>query len=202
MLEMVKMHLLDTETQTTILNDISKRVEDVYDLLDNLLRWAKSQMQGIVLTPVIFDVQKEVNTVVENLTSVAENKLISLKANVERQSVFADKDLFSVVVRNLVSNAIKFTTKGGEVKICSEISDNKLIISVKDRGTGIPKNVQEHLFKISETVSLPGTNNEKGTGLGLLLCYDFAKANGGEIWFTSEEGAGSTFSFSVPIKKS
>jgi signal transduction histidine kinase len=201
MLELVKMKMLDPETQTKILMDISKRVEDVYRLLDNLLRWAKTQMQGIVLTPVYFDVQDEIHEVLGSLQNVAVAKKISLYTNVEKQDVFADRDMFSVIIRNLVSNSIKFTSENGDITVTSEISGNKLNISVTDTGTGMSPEALNDLFKITKTVSVLGTNNETGTGLGLLLCSDFVKANGGKIWVTSKQGKGSKFSFSVPLKK-
>jgi len=97
-------------------------------------------------------------------------------------------------------NAIKYTPAEGKITIDSELSDNKLIISVKDTGTGMPQEVQDKLFKLSETRSQRGTNNESGTGLGLVLCADFVKINGGNIWFNSKQGEGSTFCFSVPVK--
>jgi signal transduction histidine kinase len=201
LLKLVNMKKLDPETQTTIFMDISKRVENVFRLLDNLLRWAKSQMQGIVLSPVYFDVQGEVHEVIDSLQNVAEAKDISLKTHVEKQEVFADRDMFSVIVRNLTSNALKFTAEEGEVTINSEISDNMLVISVTDTGTGMTPETLKNLFNLTKTVSVLGTNNESGTGLGLLLCSDFVKANGGDIWVSSKQGEGSKFSFSIPLKK-
>ena len=201
MLELVKMKMVDPEKQTTLLTEISKRVEDVYRLLDNLLRWAKSQMQGIIFSPVYFDVQKEIQDVMYSVQNAAAEKGISLNLHAENQEVFADLDMFSVIVRNLTTNAIKFTTEGGEITISSEISNDKLVISVKDTGTGMTPEAVKNLFSLTKTVSVLGTNNEKGTGLGLLLCSEFVKANGGEIWVNSKQGEGSTFSFSVPLKK-
>jgi two-component system sensor histidine kinase/response regulator len=109
--------------------------------------------------------------------------------------------MFAVVVRNLTMNAIKYTSTEGEVTLDSEQSGDKLIISVKDTGTGMPQEIQDSLFKLSETKSRYGTNNESGVGFGLVLCADFVKANGGDIWFNSVHGEGSTFYFSVPAKK-
>jgi len=200
-LKLTNMNLIDIETQNQLLKDVAKRVDDVYGLLDNLLRWAKSQMQGIVLKPVCFDVQHEIRTVVRDLQNIANSKMIVLRSCAGKQEVYADSDIFSVVLRNLTTNALKYTSAGGEVTIDSELSGNKMVVSVKDTGTGMPKEVQDKLFNFSETRSQRGTDNESGTGLGLVLCADFVKANGGRIWFTSVQDEGSTFYFTVPVKK-
>ena len=134
------------------------------------------------------------------MQNVADAKKIVLITNVKKQEVYADRDMFSVVIRNLVSNAIKFTREDGEITIDSEISGNKLHISVIDTGTGMSPEVLDTLFTLTKTMSVLGTNNETGTGLGLLLCADFVKANGGKIWVSSKQGEGSKFSFSVPLK--
>jgi len=199
-LKLTHMNILDAETQAQMLKDVSKQVDDVYGLLDNLLHWAKSQMQGIVISPVYFDVQNEIRTVMNGLQEIAAAKMVILNNRAGNQEVYADRDMFSVVVRNLATNALKYTSAGGEITIGSELSDKMLVVSVKDTGMGMSQEVQEKLFKLSETQSRRGTDNESGTGLGLVLCADFVKANGGDIWFTSVQGGGSTFYFSVPAK--
>ena len=201
-LRLANKNMLDAETQAQLLKDISNRVDDTYELLDNLLRWSKSQMQGIVPAPVYFDVQKGSRSVTDSLQTTAAIKQIILENQIEQQQIYTDRDMFAVVVRNLTANAIKYTSVNGTVTLDSELSDNMLVISVKDTGTGMSQEVQDKLFKLSETTqSQYGTNNESGTGLGLVLCTDFVKANGGRIWFTSVQGEGSTFYFSVPVKK-
>ena len=199
-LKLTHTNVLDAETQTRMLKDVSKRADDVHKLLDNLLRWAKNQMQGIIISPVYFDVQSEIRTIMNGFQEIAATKMVTLNNRTRNQEIYADRDMFSVVVRNLVTNALKYTSLGGEVTIDSELSDNMMVISVKDTGTGIPQEVQDELFKLSKTKSQRGTGNEGGTGLGLVLCADFVKANGGNIWFTSVQGEGSTFFFSVPVK--
>jgi len=201
LLRLTNMNLMDIDTQNQLLKDVSKRVDDVYGLLDNLLRWAKSQMKGIILTPVNFDVQHEIRRVVDDLHSIATSKKITINNRVKKQEIYADRDIFSVVMRNLAMNALKYSSAGCEIIIDLELSDNMLVVSVKDCGMGMPKDVQDKLFNFSETKSRRGTDNETGTGLGLVLCADFVKANGGRIWFTSEQGKGSTFFFSVPMKR-
>jgi len=192
---------LDIGTQVQLLKDVSKRVDDVLGLLDNLLRWAKNQMQGIIPMPVYLDAQKESLTVTDSLQDIAANKQIVLENRIERQQIYADRDMFAVVVRNLTANAIKYTFAEGRVILASELSDDMLTVSVKDNGTGMTQDVQDTLFKLSETRIRKGTDNESGTGLGLVLCADFVKANGGNIWYTSAPKEGSTFFFSVPAGK-
>ncbi len=200
MLKLVNDNNIDAETQTELFKGISNRVDDTYGLLDNLLCWSKSQMQGIVSLPVYFDVQAESHTVTDALQGIAMEKQIHMHNLIKNQQIYADKDMFAVVIRNLTMNAIKYTFAGGEVVLNSERSNGMLIISVKDNGMGMTQEVQDNLFNLSETKSKRGTNNESGTGLGLVLCADFVKTNGGSIWFTSKLKEGSTFYFSLPVK--
>ena len=200
-LKLTNKDMLDAETQTQLLKDITGRVDETYGLLENLLRWAKSQMQGIIPSPVHFNAQDVSLTVTDAIQYIASNKGIILNNNIEEQQVYADCDMFAVVVRNLSMNAIKYSSYEGEVTLSSKSSGNMLEISVKDTGTGMSQEVQNKLFNLSETKSQRGTGNESGTGLGLVLCADFVKINGGSIWFTSKEGEGSTFSFTVPVKE-
>ena len=200
LLKIRNVYNLDSETHKKLFETISNRVTDMYDLLDNLLRWAKSQMQGVSISPIYFDAQTEILEVLQTMQDYAAHKLLLINNNTFSQQIFADKDMFAVVFRNLITNAIKFTPENGEITVGTELASNMLIISVQDTGTGMSKNIQEKLFNITKTESKPGTNNEMGTGLGLVLCADFVKSNKGNIWFDSEIGRGSTFYFSMPIK--
>jgi two-component system sensor histidine kinase/response regulator len=199
LLQLANNNKLDAEKQARFLKDLSSRLSDACGLLDNLLQWAKSQMQGIIPTPVHFDAQEASRAITDSIQHIAASKKIALNNNIESHQIYTDCDMFTIVVRNLTMNAIKYTSAEGEIILASELAGDKLIISVRDNGTGMSQEVQDKLFKLSETQSQTGTNNESGTGLGLVLCADFAKINGGEIWFTSKEGEGSTFYFSVPV---
>ena len=199
-LNLVNNNQMDIEMQAQLMKDISIRVDGTFGLLDNLLRWAKSQMQGIVPAPAYFDAQRASQEVTDSIRSVAESKHIVLNNRIGQQQVYADRDMFTVIVRNLTANAIKYTLAEGEVTLSSELKNNMLVISVKDTGIGMSQEVQDNLFKLSETKSRRGTNNETGAGLGLVLSAEFVKINGGSIWFTSKQGEGSTFFFSVQIK--
>jgi len=200
-LKLANKAMLDAEAQANLLKDIACRVDDTYSLLDNLLHWSKSQMQGIAPSPVFFNIHDETRAVVDSLRDIAAAKKISLYNHIGNQIVYADRDMLNVVVRNLTTNAIKYTSAEGEVTLSSELSGdmNMLIVSVKDNGTGISPLAQEQLFKLSEARSRRGTKNESGAGMGLVLCADFVKINGGSIWCTSKIGEGSTFFFSVPV---
>ncbi len=201
MLRLINGDNMDAQTQSELLKGISNRIDDTYGLLDNLLCWTKSQMQGISPLPVYFDVQTESLPITDSLQGTATEKQIVLSNIIEKQQVYADKDMFAVVIRNLTTNALKYTFTGGEVTLSSKLSDNNmLVISVQDTGTGMTQEVQERLFKLAETKSKRGTNNESGTGLGLVLCADFIRTNGGSIWFETQQGKGTTFFFTLPCK--
>jgi len=199
LLMMANEKMLDADMQAQLFKDISNEVDDCFGLLDNLLRWAKSQMQGIIPSPSYFDAQESSCEVTDTLQSIALSKNIVLDNQIGRQQLYADRNMFSVVVRNLTMNALKYTSADGEVTLSSELSGNMLVISVKDTGIGMPQEVQDNMFKLTETKSRRGTNNESGVGLGLILCADFVKANGGNIWFNSKPEEGSTFFFSIPV---
>jgi len=110
----------------------------------------------------------------------------------------ADKAMINTVFRNLISNAIKFTMPGGEITISSAVNPGEIIFSIRDTGVGIPQNSIERIFKIEQNYSTPGTNQEKGTGLGLILCKEFVEKHNGRIWVESEKGVGSIFYFTLP----
>ena len=119
----------------------------------------------------------------------------------DKISVHGDIDMLKTVTRNLLSNAIKFSNEGAEINVKLEIKDAAAVISVQDHGCGIDEEGQKKLLHPDTHFSTFGTKNEEGSGLGLLLCQDFVQKNGGKLWFVSRKGEGSTFSFSVPIKK-
>jgi len=144
----------------------------------------------------------------ELLNQSAENKSIKLINKLpEYIFVDADKDMLSTIIRNLLSNSIKFTPKGGEIKVIAkliETNNNRdfVEIKIKDNGIGIPKEIQTKLFDIGENTQTKGTENETGTGLGLILCKEFVEKHGGNIWVESEEAKGSDFNFTLPVNKS
>lgn len=181
-----------------ILFDTSK---NSYALLENLLEWSRSQTGRIKNEPQNIELHFIVHDTIALLTNQAEKKNIQLlNGLLAEDTVFADENMIRTVIRNLMSNAIKYTNEGGNIAITSTIKDNQRIIKIRDSGIGIsPENI-EKLFRIDTNYTTHGTADESGTGLGLILCKEFVEKNNGTIWVESELGKGSVFSFSLPIK--
>lgn len=177
----------------------NKTSEEVFSLLDNLLKWTKSQLGKLTVIPQKLDISGLADGVVEVMNSVAEVKHIKLiRTDHESFFVYVDIEMIKSILRNLISNAVKFSNPDSEIKVGIKSEDGKVIVSVTDSGKGIKKEDQHKLLKDSTHFTTYGTNSEEGSGLGLLLCRDFARKNGGELWFESEENLGSVFSFSLP----
>ncbi|GGA69958.1 hypothetical protein GCM10008015_08410 [Flavobacterium palustre] len=171
-----------------------------YKLLENLLGWSQVQTGMIEFNPKKIALNALIQDNLELNRNAALNKNIRLLFDADEFiEVEADKNMIDTIVRNLLTNAIKFTDKHGEIKVEMKKYPQKAEISVTDSGVGIPKSIKEKLFKINGRVSQKGTDNETGTGLGLLLCSEFIKKHQGKIWVESEIGKGSTFKFSLPL---
>lgn len=169
-------------------------------LVDNLLIWARSQMQGTSVKPESISIYSLANNTLTLLAPQAQRKSVQLH-NLSRQDIegFADTDMIQLVLRNLLSNAIKFCNEGDVITIETEPADNDmLLVSVRDTGIGIKAEKLPKLFGLRTYTSL-GTAKEKGSGLGLAMCRDFVENNGGKIWVESTEGEGSTFKFTIPL---
>lgn len=183
----------------TYVDIIHKSAQNLYQLLENLLQWSRSQTGSIDFDPGWFSLKEVSDEVVQALQIHSERKNIKVKNNIkESHSVFADENLFSTVIRNLLSNSIKFTATGGRVELSSKEDRGFIEVSVKDNGTGIEKGEIKKLFSLDYNVSKKGTQDEKGTGLGLALSKEFVEKNGGRIWAESTPGMGSIFKFTVP----
>ncbi len=195
----------DSPQRMDLLGMIKTSSESAYNLLENLLQWARTQTDRIKYNPVLSDINELID---QNLTlseASAENKHISLVSELKCSSkAFADKNMINLVLRNLISNAIKFTNDGGIVTV--QCSDNEkkpdyIEISVADTGIGISEDNIKKLFRIDEYFSTSGTAGESGTGLGLIISKEFIEKNGGEINISSELGVGTTFTFTLPKKE-
>ena len=181
------------------LETLNESAQKGYKLLENLLQWSRVQTGRINKAPRILNLRSAATEGIEPLEGTAEGKKIKLKNDIPGNiKVFSDKNMLVTVVRNIVSNAIKYSYEGGEVITGAEKKDDKVITFISDRGTGISKEAQEKLFRIDSDYSTPGTQEESGSGLGLILSRDFIRENKGDIWLESEPGKGSTFYFSLP----
>jgi len=180
-------------------NVFMKSVQSINDLLENLLFWARNQRGEDAYVPEKLNLNLIVEKNLLVFKGIADSKEISLKTSIfEEYNVFADKNMLTLIVRNLLSNAIKYTPKGGSINIEVIRKNGNLQLSVKDTGIGFTPEVAAKIFKSDTFYTTIGTNNEKGSGLGLILCKEFVKRMNGEIWVESTPGAGSTFSFTIP----
>lgn len=174
--------------------------KQTYFLLENLLEWAQMQQHQIPFSPVALNLKLMVMETFALLSENATQKNIQLYNNVnDKITVWADRPMLNSIIRNLVSNAIKFTPKGGTITLTAQQVENFVQISVTDNGVGIDPKIQKTLFAEGWNTSTYGTQNEKGTGLGLVLCKEFTECHGGIMQVESEPGKGSTFRFSIPV---
>jgi len=175
---------------------------NLFSLLENLLQWAKIKQGLIPFEPKNMLLFKIAEESIVNVHEPAKNKGIEIINSIEDGvEVYADKNMLQTVIRNLVSNAIKFTPKGGKISLNAKVSEDKSVeVSVKDSGIGMNPVMMDNLFRLDVRTNRPGTEGEASTGLGLILCKDFIEKQGGKIWVESEEGKGSVFYFTVPCE--
>lgn len=178
---------------------ISKSAKGIYNLLENLLEWSRVQTGRIKCEPKI----NKLEDIIEDVVSLNNFNILKKHLRLEKflepdLEFFGDRKMIETVLRNLISNAIKFTKPKGRIKIQTEKKDSFVQIKISDNGIGIEQNNIEKLFKIDEQVATQGTENEKGTGLGLILCKEFIEKNNGTIWVESEINKGTDFYLSLP----
>ena len=177
-----------------------KSVQSVGDLLENLLLWAKSQRGDINFDPENITLNTVINRNLQLFKSIADIKGIEFQIDMDDSfEVFADKNMLLTIVRNIISNAIKYTPKKGKITIKVERDTQFNKVSISDTGIGFDKNTANKIFDTKSFYTTVGTNNEAGSGLGLLLCKEFTELNGGEIWAESEPSKGAKFFFTVPV---
>jgi PAS domain S-box-containing protein len=201
--------LIDQNFESFSEQEIKQYVKLIYkssltvtDLLENLLTWSRAQRNIFTVSPhnvaVYFTVERCFGQLIQN----ALHKEIRLKNNVLPDTVvYADEEMISTIIRNLISNAIKFTNRGGTISVIAQSSPEHVAIGIKDTGVGIASDKIAQLFQPNENQSSPGTEGEKGTGLGLLICKDFAEKNNGKIWAESSPEQGTTFWIKLPPQK-
>jgi len=184
-----------------LLTEANRTTEDLFILLDNLLKWTKTQTGKLNISIQKIDIISIVHGLIDlyNLMSLNKNINIKLESKIEVLEVDSDPDIIKTIIRNLISNAIKFSYSGNEVIINIDENENDVIVSVKDNGCGISEeNKSTILVKKDSGFTSYGTNNEEGSGLGLNLCVEFTHKIGGKIWFESELEKGSIFYVSIP----
>ncbi len=190
---------LDPETAKEFLEGMHKSSKNAFNLLENLLEWSRIQTGRLPMAPQMVDVSDILEDNLSLLQVNIENKEIAVEKHLnEKEEAWADENAVHTVIRNLLSNAIKFTPKGGTISIYSQRLKDKVVITVKDSGVGMDQETLDNLFRIDRRNTTRGTDKEKGSGLGLILCKEFVERNYGSLSVESKEGAGSMFSFTLP----
>jgi PAS domain S-box-containing protein len=193
---------MDDEKKLVMIKRISEASKFNYSLLENLLEWSRNQMGNIQYNPSMVNLSEIVSKTTNILQSFAMNKNITMNININNEYfAHCDSDILNTVLRNLISNAIKFSNENSSIEIKAQVyvqNTDFIKISIKDNGVGMSDEQIKNLFKLESNKSSVGTKNEKGSGLGLILCHDFVTMNKGHIWVESEENKGSTFFFTIP----
>ncbi len=188
------------EKSERIIEIIKSSSKQTLTLLNNLLDWARTQTGQIDFKPENQRLQPIIQKIVDVLNSLATIKNITLSSSLSDDIIaYADLNMLKIVLRNLIQNAIKFTDSGGKVDIHALSNQNQIEITISDNGVGMNEETLNKLFNIDTTISTAGTANEKGSGLGLILCKEFVEKHGGKIWVESEVGKGSRFVFTLPL---
>ncbi|WP_113639633.1 sensor histidine kinase [Nubsella zeaxanthinifaciens] len=200
-LKMVAFNELKDEEFKNLAPTLSKDIVYTTDLLENVLHWSRSQLKGFGINKEFFNVRNVIlNEINYHLPSASLKKIHIIHDVFPNEVAYADVLMFQIVIRNILNNAIKFCNEGCEILITASYQNTGMIkVCIKDNGVGIPHDLQEKLFT-DENISSRGTRNEKGTGLGLMICKDFMQRNGGDVTVDSTEGVGSTFCITVPTK--
>jgi PAS domain S-box-containing protein len=193
---------MDDQQRKGLLELINVSSEGAFNLLENLLQWARTQTDKIKYNPENMDINEIIASTISLLSITAEKKHIRLRNLIAKKTVvYADKNMINTVIRNLISNAVKFTSNDGDVSISAVDKEKMVEIRVTDTGVGMNQENLGKLFRIDMYHSTTGTSGETGTGLGLVICKEFIEKHGGKIIVESEERKGSTFSFTLPKKK-
>ena len=193
---------LQEEKIKNYLNSINKSAINGNDLLENLLQWSRVQTGRMTFEPVKQNLLEISEKVIGLFEGNSQQKGITFTCNITSDiDVFADENMLNTILRNLISNAIKFTSDNGQIALKAKLlTDSPYVeISVSDTGIGMNESTINSLFDVNNTFSSKGTANETGTGLGLIICKEFVEKHNGKIWVQSEEGKGSVFSFLIPV---
>ena len=192
------------EERKEMIGIIGESAGHVYNLLNNLLNWSISQRGVIQFNPKITNIVDLVNDNITLLTDQAAKKSINIefKPSHEDINLLIDTNILNVVIRNLLTNAVKYTDKNGTIRLNCVVKGKNVVLSIKDNGIGISEENVNKLFRNDIHFSTRGTKNETGTGLGLIVCKEFIEKHQGKIWLESEENEGTTFFISIPVNRS
>lgn len=189
---------LTRDELNVLLKKLEENIFNTADFLDNLLEWSKSQLEGMVVKPEIFPIGRVVRGTLKILNPQIAEKKLSIENNIDADAIaFADRNMITVVVRNLISNSIKFCNEGDSIILNCSSRPTSILISVKDTGVGIDPIDQAKIFQLEHSIT-EGTSGEKGHHIGLVLCKDMVEQNNGKIWFESTVGKGTTFFIEIP----
>jgi len=191
---------MNMEEIREITQNLKTSATNIYTLLENLLEWSRLRRGGMDFVPEKLNLKEKIESCIDVLTESARKKRIELTFSIpDEMEVFADNHMIDAIIRNLVSNSVKFTPAGGKINVAAVYSNNHFIeIKISDSGIGMTPELKNKLFMINEKTSRNGTEGELSTGLGLLLCKEFIEKHNGKIWVESEVGDGSIFSFTIP----
>jgi signal transduction histidine kinase len=194
-----KFDKLEENKKKNYIKNIKNTANRTYNLLENLLLWSRLQTDRLEFTPENILAIEYLNEVLVQYEPICSEKRLEIYNQVDEKCVvFADKTIVSIILKNLISNAIKYNSPGGSVFINYHIHNNLVQFDITDTGIGMDNSQIQNLFRLDKSRKTAGTGGEVGTGLGLILCFECVKKNGGELWAKSKEGEGSTFSFTVP----
>ncbi len=198
-LELLSFDILDEKENAVARQELLSLTKNTSDLLFNLLSWSKTQMEGVRSKPKDNNLSEILASTINTQHVIASQKDIRFENNIDKRlTALCDEDMLQLVVRNLLNNAIKFTPTFGKISITTFTDKDKAVIAITDNGSGIPEEQQNEIFSL-KIRSTYGTNNEKGIGLGLVLCKEYIEMQNGHIWFESQPGTGTTFFISLPM---
>lgn len=192
---------MDEAYRSKVVRLINKSTQDIYNLLENLLLWSSSQLDRVEALKSNFDLLGRISKAVELLEMYSSSKdiVINVFSKMKTMDVYADMNMIDTILRNLITNAIKFSHSGGRVEIVCWVEKGQAVCSVRDYGVGMSQSQLDSLLKLENTQSTRGTNGEKGTGLGMIISTEFIEKNDGRIWAESQQGVGTTIYFSLPL---
>jgi len=198
MMDLYDQGIIDKAEEEMIRKNVLRELNQNSDLINNLLLWGRSQLNGFTITPTAFSVVELTSQIIEQVKAESDHKEIVIAHNQTDIRAFADREMVDTVIRNLLSNAIKFTPQKGKITITETVHENKVLVSVADTGIGMSPAQTARLFK-GDFYTTKTSLNPHGTGLGLQICKEFIERNNGEIWVDGEENKGSTFYFTLPL---